>query len=155
MKNLKKRFILLILACFCFPALTGCDGITSTSSYNKFNYDLQGTWTTADSAVYYGTLEIEYNTIKISGYGEEQTLWSTTGNDNERPFREFTKDTFLESYSEESKSTYDLKEGKIFIKNAGDWNEGIPYTYFRENSGRDEFLRFNFNGRRQELRKDQ
>ena len=55
--------------------------------------------------------------------------WETTdsgGNDTERPFRNITKNTPLESYTEEVEET---GQKIIVIKDAGTWQEAIPYIY--------------------------
>jgi hypothetical protein len=107
---------------------------------------LWGTWVSIDESVYSGALIINYDRITITGYKESQT--STDANDNRRPFREFIKEIALKGYSQNE---------KIFIEDAGKMQEGIPYTYWDDNpppyNVKIEFLRFNFDGRNETLRK--
>ena len=57
---------LLIVSCYYQPAEGG--------NYQRFDWDLHGTWTTNDSeSRYAGTLIIDYNRITITGYSETQT----------------------------------------------------------------------------------
>ena len=50
------------------------------ANYQRFNWDIQGTWKTNDTeSRYTGTLVIGYNRITITGYGETQTpanIWN-------------------------------------------------------------------------------
>jgi hypothetical protein len=136
----------LIVSCDYEPTEGG------TGNYQRFDWDLHGTWTTNESASRYtGTLIIDYNQITITGYGETQTP-TPGGNDTERPFRNFTKGIALEGYTEEVEET---REKIILIKDAGKWLEGIPYTYWEGNSSgeRIKLLRFTFGGRQETLRK--
>ena len=125
-----------------------------TGNYQRFDWNIQGTWTTNDpESRYSGTLVITYNRITITGYGETQT--PALGNDTERPFRNFTKGIALEGYTEEAEET----GGKIIlIKDAGKWQEGITYTYYEgvrspPDFKKVELLRFTFGGRQETLRK--
>ena len=155
MKKLLKLIALTVIIGFSFAA---CDyentGGGGTGNYKRFNWDIQGTWTTNDpESRYIGTLEITYNRITITGYGETQTP-AFGGNDLERPFRNFTKGIALEGYTENVEET----GGKIIlIKDAGTWHEGIPYTYWYGYPPSDfkkvELLRFTFGGRQETLRK--
>jgi hypothetical protein len=86
---------------------------------------------------------IDYNTIKISGYASNSS-YEWINETDRRPFKDFIKDIPLEGYSE---------EGKIFIKNAGVIQEGLAYTYWTEDYNQIEFLQFDFNGRKENLRK--
>jgi len=124
-------------------AIIAACGIRDDDNEN-FDRKLQGTWESNDKSVYSGTLYIDYNSITIKGYEESQTLWQ--GDDTNRPFKNFTKNTALKAYSE---------EGKIFITDAGILQEGIPYTYYTGKFATDEFLRFNFGDRLETLRKIQ
>ena len=142
-------FSLLIAACDYEP--TDSNG---TGNYQRFDWDIQGTWTTNDpESRYSGTLVITYNRITITGYGETQTP-AFGGNDLERPFRNFTKGTPLEGYTEEQEAA---GQKVIVIKDAGTWQEGITYTYWYTNPPPDfkkvELLRFTFGGRQETLRK--
>ena len=183
--NNKKHFIFSRHGCRCFTVLAGvfalqklqriiltwmlilsafsllfvnCDyeptDSNGTGNYQRFDWDIQGTWTTNDpESRYSGTLVIDYNRITITGYGETQTP-ALGGNDQERPFRNYTKGTPLEGYTEEVEAT---GQKVIMIKDAGTWQEAIPYTYWSVNPPPDfkkaEFLRFTFAGRQETLRK--
>jgi len=104
-----------------------------------FESRLEGTWKSNDSSVYSGTLKINYKQITITGYLEDQT--PLLGNDNQRPFKSFTKDIALKGYSE---------DGKIFIEDRGLVQEGIPYVYFI--AGIEKLLSFTFGGRTETLK---
>jgi hypothetical protein len=121
-------------------------------SYNKpdnktFANDLRGTWETNSISDYSGTLVIGSNNITISGYAPN-TSYELTYGTSRRPFRDFTKNVSLEGYTE---------EGKIFIKDAGIIQEGIPYTYWDGYHQPDnelvQFIRFDFGGRVETLQK--
>jgi hypothetical protein len=118
---------------------------------------LQGTWKTNDpDSVYKGTLEITFDRIIITGYGETQTP-TTGGDDTQRPFRNIIKDTPLKVRSEGSKEG-NIYKGSIYIEDAGEELPGIPYTYWDDkpppNSERVEFLRFTFGDRQETLKKE-
>ena len=134
-----KNSIRVIFALLLVAFTTACDWDSSDS--NSFAYDIRGTWRSNDASLYAGELLIEYNKITIYGYEETQTFPS--GDDTKRPFRDFTKGTPLSGYTE---------NGIMFIRDAGMWNE-IPYIYYAENYGNDRFLRFNFGGRIETLRR--
>ena len=92
--------------------------------------DIQGTWKTNDPENRYtGTLIIDFDRITITGYNETQTP-TPDGNDLERPYRNFTKGITLEGYTEEQEET---GQKVMLIKDAGTWQEGIPYTYWTDN----------------------
>jgi len=146
--NLYLSFRIFLIA-LCALSIFSCDGKGNTGrhSYKSFDYNLQGTWETNNpGSRYTGILVITYDKITITGYSEDQTpIPAEGGNDMERPFRVFTKNVPLEGYSE---------EGKIFIKDKGIIQEGLPYIY----DGNDyykqiELLHFKFNGRDETLRK--
>jgi hypothetical protein len=144
-------FLLSLLFVNCDGEITDTGG---TGNYQRFNWDIQGTWKTNDTeSRYSGTLVIGYNRITITGYGETQTP-TPGGNDTERPFRNFTKGTALEGYTEEQEVT---GQKVIVIKDAGTWQEAIPYTYWYDYPPPDfkkaEFLRFTFAGRQETPRK--
>jgi hypothetical protein len=103
-------------------------------SGNWVEYELRGTWKSPDSSFpyYTGTLVIGYDTIAIHGY---------SGYGTGLPFGEFTKDVLLEAYSE---------EGKLFIKDRGNWQQGLPYTIW-EDAAWDEHLTLTFGGRDETL----
>ena len=111
--------------------------------YNSFAYDLRGTWVTNGTSDYSGSLEIEFNRIIISGYAPNPSYESIHGTAH-RPFKDFTKDTPLIGYSE---------DGQLFINDAGKLQEGISYNYYTTNFGMDKFIRIDFNGREETLRK--
>ena len=119
--------------------ITSC-GSSEPSDRKVFEYKLRGTWQSNDPSVYAGELVIEYNSITIWDYLENQT--PLLGDDTKRPFREFTKGTRLSGYSE---------DGIFFIRDAGEWFE-IPCFYYTENNGHDKFLRFTFGDRKEILR---
>ena len=153
--NSKKHFIFSFFTFLFSLLIIACDYDTTddngTGNYQRFNWDIQGTWTTNDpESRYSGTLVITYNRITITGYGETQT--PALGNDTERPFRNFTKGIALEGYTEEQEAT---GQKVIVIKDAGTWHEAIPYTYWEGNSSgeRIKLLRFTFGGRQETLRK--
>ena len=131
-----QRFFALL----CLFFIIGCN--SEPSDAPRFDFDLRGTWSSNDFSVYDGGLVIEYNRITILGYEEAQT--PPLGDDERRPFREFTKGTSLSGYSE---------DGIIHIREAGVWYE-IPYAYYSENNGRDKFLRFTFGNRIETLRRE-
>jgi hypothetical protein len=136
---------IVLLPAFCFLLVFSCDWKPGSSDYKSFDYDLQGTWETNESdSRYTGMLVIDYNRITITGYGESQTP-VFGGSDVERPFRNFTKGVPISGYS---------KDGKIFIEDSGIVQEGIPYTYYYSPDLTEVgFLRFDFGGRAQTLRK--
>ena len=147
-KEIAMRTLKYLTIVFFLFSLITCDSgnINSGSKVQIFDWKLQGKWETHESdSRYTGTLEIDYSRITITGYGESQTP-KIGGNDAERPFKNITKNTALSGYSE---------DGKIFIKDAGTVQEGIPYNYYPSDDyfTGDEFLRFNFGGRDQTLRK--
>jgi len=108
-----------------------------------FDSDLQGTWVSNDPAIYSGTLIISTNRITIIGFHEGQT--PSRGDDNNRPFKNFTKGTALKGYSEEK---------KLFIEDGGLLQEGIPYVFYKAgNSSEDSFIRFTFGNRMEIMQK--
>ena len=156
--NNKKHLIFTFFTFLFSLLIAACDyentDSNGTGNYQRFDWNIQGTWKTNESeSRYTGTLEITYNRITITGYGETQTP-AFGGNDMERPFRNFTKGIALEGYTEEVEET---GEKIILIKDAGKWQEGIPYTYWYTNPPPDfkkaEFLRFTFGNRQETLRK--
>ena len=118
-----------------------------TGDPKKIDYKLQGTWVSNDPSVYSGSLKITYDRITIKGYSEGQT--PSSGDDNNRPFKAFTKGIALKAYSE---------EGQIFIEDGGLLQGGIPYTYWEDSPPpeykRKQFLRFTFGGRQETLQKE-
>jgi len=147
-KHLTTVFLLIPYSLFIFS----CDGNGNSwknwsSNYKSFAYDLQGTWETNDANNNYsGRLVISNSTITISGYTSNQGYEWANGTGH-RPFKDFTKNAPLEGYTE---------EGKIFIKDVGIIQEGIPYTYWhttQQDYTQIYFLSFNFGGRVETLRK--
>jgi len=143
----KKQLVAVLLLTLCSLFIFSCDWESKPSDNRIFANDLQGTWETNGVSDYSGKLVIGNNAITISGY-VPNTSYEPTNGTSHRPFRDFTKDTPLEGYSE---------EGKIFIKDAGIIQEGIPYTYWDDYPSPDykqvQFLRLNFGGRVETLRK--
>ena len=125
--------------------VAACEWEGLSADSQTFAYDLRGTWVSTDPSVYSGKLTIEYNRITISGYFEGQTP-IPGGDDNRRPFKDFTRGVPLKGYSE---------EGYIFIQDGGVLQSAIPYTYWEDNSQsgytRWQFLRFTFGGRQETL----
>jgi hypothetical protein len=137
-----------------FMSACNIDGRTY-DDFETFHYDLQGTWITnvPESEIYTGKLVIEYNSVSITGYGSIQTP-IPGGDDNQRPFKAFTKGTALKAYSENGEMSNNARDGEIFIRNAGTLHDGIPYTYYTGGNGQDKFLKFTFAGMDQVLRKE-
>ena len=141
---------LVIFTVFSVFLLHSCGDVDPSNS-KSFPYRFQGTWETHHpDDFYFGELIISFNRITILYYGRMQT--PLDGNDMERPFRNFTKDVELHGYSEVETSTSDYEEGFFFIREAGEWQEGIRYRYWTEDYGRVKFLRLTFNGRNETLR---
>ena len=149
LRIMRQKTVGILFLALC-SLLVSCDweGWESGSGYKSFDYNLQGSWVTNDpDSIYSGALEITFDRITITGYGESQTVvpW---GNDAERPFRTFIKGVALKAYSE---------EGHIYIENAGIVQAGIPYVYWLNDAPysyeRIEFLTFDFGGRQETLRK--
>jgi len=145
--NRKKQLVSVFVFTLCSLFVFSCDWKYELFDYKIFAYDLQGVWETNGNSDYSGTLVIGGNTITIGGYAPN-TVYELTNGTGHRPFRDFTKDTPLEGYTE---------EGKIVIKDAGIIQEGIPYTYWDDYPPPDykwvQFLRFNFGGRVETLQK--
>ena len=124
--------------------IAACDWNFEPINTNSFDSSLQGTWVSNDPGIYSGTLVIDKDRITITGYSESQTPLG--GNDNNRPFKGFTKGIALKGYSE---------EGKIYIEDGGFLQEGLPYTYWDDTPPPDyrkiKFLRFTFGGRAETL----
>ena len=133
-------FLVFVILLFAF-SLSACDYEPSShdpSSSKYFAWDLREIWESETRSIYQGEIEITYNTIKITGYYEDQTpppLFG--GNDNERPFRTIPKGTALKGYSE---------DGKIFIE--GYASGGIPYDLQKVGAyPYTKILSFEFSGR--------
>jgi hypothetical protein len=103
-------------------------------------------------------LTIEYKAITISGYLEIQTPFPG-GDDNRRPFKDFTKEVTLKGYSEEEDTTQaNMVQGFIFIQDGGSFQSPIPYTYWEDpyqyGYTQRQFLRFTFGERQETLVKN-
>ena len=141
---MKRIFFIIILLGIAFVFISSCyiDDEGNLVIIPFFENDLRGTWETNDpGSRYLGNLEIMTYSIKITGFSENQTP-IFGGDDNERPFKGITRNVNLTGYSE---------DGKIYIKDAGTYQEGISYIYYTISGNR--YLRFNFSGRDQTLKK--
>ena len=123
-----KRTILIIgLLSLAAILLSSCD-IGDGSGFSSFNYSLRGTWETQPDSFYDAAVEIDYNTIKITGIFRPS------------PLSNFTSNSLLKGYSEETTNSYALKEGLIYIQDKGTWQTPIQYRYgetaFPENAKR-------------------
>jgi hypothetical protein len=115
--------------------LTGCEGL---GDGKIVDLDLHGTWESANTTKYSGTLVIGFDTITITGYDEDQTpLW--TGNDNERPFRDFQKNVLLSCYTEDGKLFIEVFGGEKSVSYEYKWRDGQKQLWFQF-GGRDEVL---------------
>ena len=126
--------------------ITACGDIKETNDIKSFEAKLRGTWGSNDASVYSGTLEIDFDRITITGYSEIQAS-QVGGDDNRRPFKNFTKDIPLKGYSE---------GGKLFIQDGGVLQEGIPYNYWEGGGSspdykKTKFLEFTFSDRVEKL----
>jgi hypothetical protein len=126
MMNNRKKIIAcgVVLAVF---FITSC-GEGYSGDYKNFPYDLRGTWVLHElDPDYEGELIISSDRITIKDFNRGQTPW--WGDDNDRPFKSFTKNVALKGYSEEISSTKNSKEGEFFIEDWGLVQEGIPYKF--------------------------
>jgi len=130
---------------------------------------LRGTWKSNDPSVYNGTLTISISSttqrITINGYTADQTpsiLYG--GDDNKRPFKDYTRGAALKFRweSEESKIDGNL-EGILYITDQGKEQEGIPFVYYEGKKwttedyekGVNKYLSFTFGGRKEILENSQ
>jgi hypothetical protein len=134
--------VLLALAAL-FISSCGDWDFESGNSGKYFTSDLRGTWVSTDKSIYSGELVIEIDRITIYGFFEGQTP-PVGGNDNRRPFKNFTKGVALKGYSEDS---------KIFIEDRGLVQEGIPYTYVSNSLEQINLIHFNFGGRTETMKR--
>ena len=100
-----------------------------------FDYNLRGTWVSNDPGIYSGKLIISYNTIIIENYSVSQ---GSRYPDADRPFHGFPKRVELSGYSE---------EGKLHIKYAGVFQDGISYIYEDLGWNRSKLLYITFGSR--------
>jgi len=150
-KENRIRLHIFLFSLFYSLLLFSCNLDTKDKNDTEiFDYNLQGTWKSNDydNAIYKGRLVIAINRITINGYSEDQT--PLLGNDNNRPFKIFTKGIALNAYSE---------EGHIYIKDGGTLQTGIPYTYWDDYPSppdyiHKQFLRFTFGDRQETLQKE-
>jgi hypothetical protein len=136
-RKYKQDYFLVFIVLLSAFSLSTCyyDGSGSSDSKKYFDWELRGTWVSADPSVYSGRIEIDFNTIKITGYYESQT--PKPGNDNQRPFKNVVKGIDIKGYS---------NEGKIYIE--GFYADGIPYQiYTSVYHPYDKRLKFTFSGR--------
>lgn len=113
-------------------------------NYDSFDINLRGTWISNDQSVYSGTVTIILDRITITGYDESQT--PLFGDDDKRPFKNFTKGVALPGYTE---------EGCIHIKDVGTWQTPLAYEYYETiDYPQRRFLRIAFNGRIEILEKE-
>ena len=117
----------------------------------SFAFHLEGRWESTDPTVYYGTLEITFDRITITGYYEGQTP-IPGDNYEQRPFRNFIRNAPLVGFSEEGRRRNGRIEGLIFIEHLGILQEGIPYIWY-EDLTQTQFLSFTFGGRDETLRR--
>ena len=137
------RFFTFCVSLMAAFLITACFVDIDVNDGKKFDYNLRGTWISNDNTVYSGTLKIDYDSITITGYSEDQT--PSLGNDNRRPFKSFTKGVALKGYSD---------GGKIFINDGGSLKEGISYIYWETPpsfSNKKKFIKFNFGDRDETL----
>jgi hypothetical protein len=141
--NRKKTSACLSLLAALF--ITSCYDGYSSGDYKTFNYDLRGTWVLHEPDPHYdGYLEISYEWIIIWDFHKGQT--PNRGDDEDRPFKDFTKDVALKGYSE---------EGKFFIEDRGMLQEGIPYTFWKAGKYQEiYFLSFTFGKNTITMRKE-
>jgi hypothetical protein len=148
----------LVFAALLAASAAACNGDTDGSGYQSFDSDMRGTWATNTPpdylAGYSGGIVITRDTITITGY--EGTI-GFGADEATRPFRGFTRGGALPGYPEKTAShDYPDHEGTLFIKDAGVWQTGIGYSFYRAGSGSSSyqyFLRFSFGGREETLRK--
>jgi hypothetical protein len=137
MKNWKKTIVYISLLAVLF--ITSCG--SNSSDEDTFEDKLLGIWVSNDTTVYSGQLEINIESITITGFEESQGSYPR----NEHPFRDFTKGVTLVGYS---------KEGKFYINDRGLLQEGIPYTLYTDYLEND-YLSLTFGGRQEKMRKQE
>jgi hypothetical protein len=151
MNNRKK-----IIACGAMLAvlfITSCGDWESGNS-ETFDYDLRGTWVLHElDPDYEGELVITTDRITIKDFHRGQTPW--WGDDNDRPFKDFTKNVALKGYSEEITNTRNSKEGKFFIEDWGLVQEGIPYKFQKAGTYPEVYLlQFTFGSNKITMRRE-
>jgi hypothetical protein len=133
-----------------------CDWEPLPADTDVFYTKLRGTWESNDPSVYSGILTIDNKSITISGYSESQTPFPG-GDDNRRPFKDFTRGVPLKGYSEEEEDTTqtNMIQGYIVIRDGGVLQDPIPYTFWEDpyqyGQTQNQFLRFNFGDRQETL----
>jgi hypothetical protein len=105
--------VMLVFALF----ISGCKWDGNGSPPEKFDYDLQGTWTATERPLAKGEtagkLVIGYDTITITG----SVLPFNAG---------YTKGIELKGYSEAAESDRDTTRGTLFVKDKGEV-KNVPY----------------------------
>jgi len=129
-------FLLLIIAC----------GSVDNSDDEFFDYKLRGVWKThQNDNECEGSLVIDIDTIII-----DYTYYSVLG--DQRPFESFTHKIPLKGYSEEYVPPMVGITGELFIDDPGKVvQDVIPYFYYT--GGQEQFLKFEFGGRIEILRR--
>jgi Zn/Cd-binding protein ZinT len=144
MKN--RKFFTLCIALLATVFADFCDtNNPQPSNIKTFSNDYRGTWESNDPSIYSGTLTIDFDTIIIDGYTEDQALTQLDGSvDKNLPFRGYPKGVQLRGYSE---------DGKIFI-DYGNGQNGIPYTYTEPDTypDKNKLLEFTFGDRKEILK---
>jgi hypothetical protein len=149
-----RKVLFAAVVVFIFAA---CDGYTDLSA-RTFDSSLWGTWETNTPPEYLegykGGIVITRDTITITGY---EGYIGYAADEATRPFRGVTRGGALPCYSEKTAShDYPDYEGTLFIKDAGVWQTGVAYSFYRTGSGSSSyryFVRFAFGGRAETLRK--
>jgi len=111
-----KRTTLLLLLAAAALLFSSCIFI-DVDEFERFHYSLQGTWETQPESYQNVKVEIDHDTIRITG-----AYW---GN----PLSSFTQNSRLEGYSSETENSWDVKKGTIHIKDRGSW-QTAEYVYW-------------------------
>jgi hypothetical protein len=133
-------------------------GDYTDSNFQTFDSNLRGTWKTNTPPEYLegynGSVVITRDTITITGY---EGYIGYAADEATRPFRGVTRGGALPGYSEKTAGLeYPDHEGTLFIKDAGVWQTGVAYSFYRTGSSSSSyqyFMRFSFGGRDEMLRK--
>jgi len=124
MTKVSKTLRAAIIALFASLLFVNCGDYDSTESDDsqKVDYDLRGTWVRTEAAPWleggtetsaYGEVVLDYSRITITG-----PVAHLNG---------FTRKTTLEAYTEGSTTEGSIKEGKLYIKDQGEWQAPILY----------------------------